>query len=262
MLFLVIAPLSFVNSMIGTAYVVFARVTFTVLVQIRMTLYVNSGNVMSAGGSMPVICLVRCPDVVFSIFVLVVIVPLTNVADTVVVDVDMISFVLNVDKMVTRNSVPVLVFVYGPLFFICMLVVVIPSANVTYAVPCLILVLRISALYVVSAGGSVPMIFIVVGISALIDVLVIVIPFAHVTNRVVVFVFVRRVVLGVCVTATGGEEIVMSFIVRVFFFILVLTENVVASIDVTIAVIVTVLMRTGNGFTALVTLKVLVLVLM
>ena len=191
-----------------------------------------------------------------------VIVPLTNVADTVVVDVDMISFVLNVDKMVTRNSMPVLIFVYRPLFFVFVLVVVIPSASVTDAVPCLILVLRISALYVMSAGGSVPMIFVVVGISALIDVLVIVIPFAHVTNRVVVFVFVRRVVLGVCVTATGGEEIVMSFIVRVFFFILVLTENVVASIDVTIAVVVTVLMRTGNGFTALVTLKVLVLVLM
>lgn len=160
-LFLVPFPNFFVDSVIGTANVVFANVTFSVVVFVNVIGNINSGNVVSAVCSVPMLFLVGRPSVCV----------------------------------------------------VCMLVIVVPGANVADTVGVFINVRAVSIFYVVLTGGSVPVMRSIVSVVGLIGVLVIVVPFAHVANAVVVLVLVRLAVLGVYVTVTGGKEIVVSLVV-------------------------------------------------
>ena len=211
-LFLVPFPNFFVDSVIGTANVVFANVTFSVVVFVNVIGNINSGNVVSAVCSVPMLFLVGRPSVCL-VCMLVIVVPGANVTDAVVIEVGVLTLVLNVDGVRTAYVVPMLSFVVRPLCLIGVLVIVVPGANVADTVDVFINVRAVSIFYVVLTGGSVPVMRSIVSVVGLIGVLVIVVPFAHVANAVVVLVLVRLAVLGVYVTVTGGKEIVVSLVV-------------------------------------------------
>ena len=62
MLFFVPLPVAFVDSVIGTAYVVFTSVALSVLIFVKVFCNINSGNVMSAFSCMPMFFFVGCPS--------------------------------------------------------------------------------------------------------------------------------------------------------------------------------------------------------
>lgn len=211
-LFIIKSPYFFVVYVVRSTYVVFTNVAFAVVVFIKVLCNINSGNVVSAASCMPMFFFVRGP-IYRIVSVLVIVVPSTNVTETIVIDVKVITFCLNVYRVITVRIVPVLVFIVRPFGFVCMNVVIIPRTYVADTVVCLIHVSAVAALNVVSTGRCIPVMSSIVGVSRLIGVLMVVIPFANVTNAVVVSILVSFAILGIYVTVTGRKEIVVSFVV-------------------------------------------------
>jgi hypothetical protein len=151
MLFIIISPYFFVVYVVRSTYVVFTNVAFTVVVFIKVLCNINSGNVVSAASCMPMVLFVRGP-IYRIVSVLVIVVPSTNVTETIVIDVKVITFCLNVYRVITVRIVPVLVFIVRPFGFVRMNVVIIPRTYVADTVVCLIHVSAVAALNIVSAG--------------------------------------------------------------------------------------------------------------
>ena len=96
---------------------------------------------------------------------LVVVVPFTCVADGILVSIYVGSFILSFYVVITSNLVPVIVVILRPGCLVCVLVIVVPFANVTHTVVVLVFVLfLVFRLYITIAYSFKIVILVIVGI--------------------------------------------------------------------------------------------------
>ena len=254
------SPFCRVVDFVVVTYNVFANVAESV----SAVFYVNvcrgvlACDGVSASRCVPVVILVEAPEV-FVVGVLVSAIPFANVTGAVVVSVYVSCKILIVKIVSTSNCMPVVLIVGGPLGAVGVLVVVVPKTSVTDTV-----VIRIGmrsevlSFYGVITCSSIPVILCIVRPVGGVGVLVVVVPFAYVTDRVIVLICVLFLILRIDVASAGGLKVVVALVVRVFFVVFVLTENVVACFNIAFAVVIVILVRTGYVSLALIALKVFV----
>lgn len=112
--------------------VIRTNVADLVVILVRVSRYVDTVNLMSAGSCVPVVGLIHSP-LLGIVGMLVVIVPCASVADTVVVNVGVCALSV-LYRMVAGSCVPVVVRIVAPLLCKGMLMVIVPCASVTNAV--------------------------------------------------------------------------------------------------------------------------------
>ena len=163
-----------------------ASVADTVVVFVSMKCLVSNLYCVSTSNCMPVIISIVRP--IFSIFMLVIVVPSATFADTVVVFIGVSCLVSTLNVVSAGYSVPVIVVVVSPILSIGVSTELI-FAYLTEAVVVFIGVsCLVSALNVMSAGNSVPVLGCIVRPFGSIGVSVIVVPATSITYTVVVFV--------------------------------------------------------------------------
>ena len=254
------SPVCRVVDFVVVTYNVFANVTESVATVFFVNVLSNvlTFNGVSASRSMPVALLVEVPAF-FVVGVLVSAIPFTNVTGAVVVSVYVSCKILIVKIVSTSNCMPVVLIVGGPLGAVGVLVVVVPKTSVTDTVViCIGMRSKALSFYGVITGSCVPVILCVVRPVGSVGVLVVVVPFASVTDTVIVLICVLFLILGIDIASAGRLKVVVALVVRVFFIVFVLTENVVACFNIAFAVVIVVLVRAGYVSLALIALKVFV----
>ena len=192
--------------------VIRTNVADLVVILVRVSRYVDTVNLMSAGSCVPVVGLIHSP--LFCIVgMLVVIVPCASVTNAVVVGIGMLCLILNVNGMTAGNCEPVVGSIVRPLGSIGVSMTARVSTGIASAVVVSVSVCALSILYRVTAGCCVPVVGLVCTPLGCIGMLVVAGVLTYVTNTVIILV---RVVGIVClfVGATAGSGVPVSFLVR------------------------------------------------
>lgn len=255
-----------IKSVVGTAHVVSADVTFAVVITqsirlVYVSFVIDRRNVVSAYRSMPMAVFVGRPCIAFGIPMYVIVIPFANVTNSIVVDIGVGAFALWIYRVSAGRLIPMLCIVYRPFFLVGMYVVVVPFALITKSVIVSVRMLGIILLNAVSTGGSIPVVSQVVGVGFLIGVSVIVIPRTNVANTVVIDIGVRLFVFRIYITVASVTEEVVSLVIGIIFFVFVGAECIIAGFDVTFSVVVKVFVSAFYFGTALIAFEILVIVL-
>ena len=145
--------------------------------------------VVSAGNCVPVV--EKINSILFSIGVLVVVVPLASVTDTVIVFVSVSCLAGNFNGVRAGYVMPVIVLIVRPAFSVGVFVVVVPLASITDTVVVFVSVIRLeSNVDGVSTCNFFPVIVFIVRPVCSIGMFVVEVPLASVTDTIVVFVSV------------------------------------------------------------------------
>ena len=248
---------------IANYFITYVAVTviagFTVFVgEVYVSAEILTGNIVTTSRCVPVVIFIGLPYV-FVEGVLVLIIPATAVANTVVVGVSVSSLALYFYIVITGNCVPVIIIVVAPSRVVSVLMVVVPETYVTDSVVIVVLVgSKCFACNVVIASGLVPVLGCIVRPFNSIGVSVVVIPFANVANTVVVLIFVSFLILRLGIASAGGLEVMIALVIGILVAVFVLTENVIANVNVAFSVVVIIYVSARNVSLTFVTFEVFV----
>ena len=207
--------------------------------------------VVSAGNCVPVV--EKINSILFSIGVLVVVVPLASVTDTVIVFVSVSCLAGNFNGVRAGYVMPVIVLIVRPAFSVGVFVVVVPLASITDTVVVFVSVSCLeSNVDGVSTCNFLPVIVLIVRPILSVFVFVTVVPFTNVTETVVVFVSVSFNVFNFSGVRTNSCVPVVNFIVSPAFGEIVLAVLIFTNRAVSVVFYVSMCSEifTDNGVSA------------